>query len=68
MKIDKDEIQNALKNLIFHPVKPPAIESNLPYVTHVGILKIGKTEIEVCQLNTGERIIEESEIMKLFEP
>lgn len=41
-------------------------DSDLPYATHEGILKLGEVEIKVVQLSNGQRIIPQGELEKIF--
>lgn len=43
------------------------IEGDLPYATHEGVLVIGGMSLRVYQLNTGERVIEEDDLVKFFD-
>jgi len=64
---NKTPIQAILDKTDFKPTGyiPPE-NSTLPYVTHIGELKLGEITIEVCMLSNGQRIIEEKELKKLF--
>lgn len=42
-------------------------EPGLPYATHEGVLKIGNLELDVVQLNTGERLITEDSMIRFIE-
>lgn len=42
-------------------------ESELPYVTHQGIMRLGNLELKVLVLNDGRRIIEEEDMNKFME-
>lgn len=41
-------------------------DSDLPYVTHEGILKLNEVEIKVVVLSDGRRIIPQEELEKIF--
>lgn len=63
----KSPIEIMLDKVDFTPTEPSNVIEGLPYVTHQGVLKIGdELEILVCQLNTGERIIPEIELDRVF--
>jgi len=63
----KTPIEYALDKVDFKPVEVVRTEgSNLPYVTHEGVLRIAEISIKVYVLNTGERIIPEDELNKFF--
>lgn len=62
----KSPIEKMLDQVDFKPVKEKPIKSDLPHVTHTGILKIGEIEIEVCVLSNGKRIISEKEMEKVL--
>jgi len=40
--------------------------SDLPYVTHEGVLRIGLNELRCYTLNTGERVFDADDIKELF--
>lgn len=64
--MSKTPIEILLDQVELKEVENPKPTSDLPYVTHSGILKLGEVEIEVMVLNTGERVISEDSINKLF--
>ena len=41
-------------------------ESDLPYATHEGIVKIGDMELRCYQLNTGQVILNADDVHKFF--
>ena len=43
-------------------------DSDLPHVTHSGVLKIADLELTVYQLSNGERVIEADGLEKLLFP
>ncbi len=48
--------------------KLPALteDFDLPYATHVGVLRIGELSLRVYQLTTGERVINQEDLEKFF--
>lgn len=46
-----------------HEAQP---ESELPHATHSGVLKIGKIELRVYRLSTGQAIINAEDFERLF--
>ena len=56
-----------LENIKMEPVECEShSDDGLPYVTHRGILLVCGVELEVFQLNTGQRIIEQHSLMRFF--
>lgn len=56
-----------LDHLKWEPVeKPDVVDPELPYVTHLGMLRLGDVEIEVYQLSNGQRIIDPESLRFLF--
>lgn len=66
----KSNIEILLDSVDYKPVNfnVSEVESGLPHVTHEGTLNLGPISIQVLVLSTGERIIPESEIMRLLNP
>lgn len=62
----KSPILKLLDTLDYIPTNAEPPENGMPYVTHEGVLNIGEASIVVVVLNTGQRIIPEEEINKLF--
>lgn len=48
------------------PVHYDILPESEKYVTHEGVMKIGEIELDVCVLNTGERIIKEESLKRFF--
>ena len=62
-KTKRSPIEIALDGVTWNPVEsqygPASGIDELPNVTHTGILRIGDCEIEVVQLDDGQRLITE---------
>lgn len=43
-----------------------ATASDLPHVTHRGVLRIGDSELECLQLSNGKRVITDESLNKFF--
>lgn len=41
-------------------------DSDLPWVTHSGVLKIGDIEIPCCRISTGEALLDADAVARLF--
>lgn len=65
-EMPKSPIETALDNLEYTPTNDKPNEEGLPYVTHEGTLQIGEISIKVCVLSTGQRVIPEDELKRLF--
>jgi hypothetical protein len=50
-------INAVLNALDWKPVPAPTVLTNLPYVTHEGILSIGNSDLHLFQLSDGQRVI-----------
>jgi hypothetical protein len=59
-------IEILLDQVNFVPTNGEPNEKGLPYVTHEGILKLGEISITVYQLSSGQRIIPEDELKRVF--
>ena len=59
-------MDDILNNLTWEPVGWSGEPSDLPHVTHRGILRIGNQELECFQLSNGQRIFTEESLMKFF--
>lgn len=44
----------------------PPTESDLPYATHSGVLRIGTCELKCYRLNTGEAIFDADDLIRFF--
>jgi hypothetical protein len=62
----KTPMEAMLDSVSFIPTNLEKPESDLPYVTHTGVLKIGNISIEVLVLSNGQRVITEEEMNKFF--
>lgn len=62
----KTPIDKLIDEVNFIPTNAQPNEEGLPYVTHEGVLKLMGIEIQVVQLSTGQRVIPQTEIDKLF--
>lgn len=62
----KTPIEAILDKLEYTPTSAEPNKEGLPYVTHEGTLQIGEISIRVCVLNTGQRIIPEEELKRVF--
>lgn len=62
----KTPIDILLDEVDYTPVEVDRGDSDLPYVTHEGTLKLGDIELQVVVLNTGQRIIPTEELEKFF--
>ena len=61
-------IERLIGNIPMTPIPQDAQGDGegLPFATHQGLLKIGEAELLVYQLNTGQRVIEQSSLAKFF--
>ena len=60
-------IDDILNNLTWEPVpREGERASDLPHVTHRGVLRIGSRELECLQLSNGQRIFTEESLMKFL--
>lgn len=62
----KSQLDRILDSLEYTPVDVNPNKDGIPYATHEGILNLGEISIRVIVLNTGQRIIPESELSKIF--
>ena len=62
----KTPTEQMLDTLDYTPTNDKPNKDGLPYVTHEGILQLGEISIKVYVLNTGQRIIAEEEMEKVF--
>lgn len=64
----KSNLEILLDRVDYTPTNQEPSDSGIPHVTHEGTLHIGPISVQVLVLNTGERIISESEIIRLLTP
>ena len=62
----KSPIETYFDGLEWQAVAPPDNPEGLPYPTHAGSFHIGDCLIECYVLNTGQRIITEQSLNRLF--
>jgi hypothetical protein len=55
-----------LDAVTWKPVSKPDGDSELPYATHEGVLRIGAHELRCYRLNTGQDIIHAEDFEKFF--
>ena len=51
---------------VVHPVEPPTEITDLPYVTHEGLLEVFDVKMKVYILSTGQRIIDKEDLEAFF--
>lgn len=56
-----------LDGAMWVPIEGNNSTDDLFYATHEGVLEIGELKLRVYQLNTGQRVIEESDLIAFLE-
>ena len=66
----KQPIEIMLDNIKWEPIEQDIVETmmnrDIPTATHQGILAIGDIKLRVYQLNNGQRVIEQNDLINLF--
>ena len=58
-------IETMLDNVEWEAVAAEPV-GDLPYATHQGVLRFGEASLRVYQLNDGQRIIDEADLLDFF--
>lgn len=64
----KTTIDTLLDSLEWKPEPKPEVSNNsdLPFVTHSGLLRLNGVQLKVYQLSSGERVIDADDLQELF--